>query len=646
MPISRGRLLGRIGEHEAAGALTHEAGHRHHAITLAHDFTDTRHVAFGGTDIRALTQLVVDEKHRRAGIGKELLLDLTKAVKAHPGDSNQRDDGQRPHPQGAPQHFAVSPVHGATIRILFGRIGFDFQQISAEQRRYGDGQNPAQQQRHRNHRKQREQELAGRIGRQANARKRHDADYGSPQQRHLRAARRIAGSRHGGHATLHIDQHAFGDHDRIVNQHAHGNDQCAQRNPFHLNIGQPHHQDGAEHRQQQGDAHHQSNAPAHEHTQHANHDRNRHRQIDDKAVHRLFNHHVLFVDGLQAHAERNLRGDVIEVCGNRLTDFDDIGTGRTGDRNRERRLAIEANQGARILGWHAPDGRHIEQTDLLGRTGPANAQRRNGAGRIESGGRGDAHAQITAARRTGVDDGILGADRRNHLLQRQAQRNQALVGNFDVNGFGRLAAGFHLGHAVNGQQFAAQIIGNLTLLLVRIAFGHHRIEDSEYIAKVIVDHRRARAIGQADGSVVDLVAQLAPDSGQLCAVVGVLDFEFDLRHTGHRLGLDALEFGQLLNRGFQRLGNFLLNLGGRRARVLCGHDGVFQRERRVFEAADRQQAPDATQQTDQCNQPGVDWLADGVTGDIHDGFLDERRRISDERWVQPPCHRAACAHPR
>ena len=90
-------------------------------------------------------------------------------------------------PQPEADEPAVRSVAPSRIKC-FGIGGvFRHQQMAAQQRRHGDCQDPAQQQRDGNDLEQRPQKVPRGVVRQSNRRKCQDADHGGTEQRKLGA---------------------------------------------------------------------------------------------------------------------------------------------------------------------------------------------------------------------------------------------------------------------------------------------------------------------------------------------------------------------------------------------------------------------------------------------------------------------------
>ena len=147
------------------------------------------------------------------------------------------------------------------------------------------------------------------------------------QKRHLGASGRLPRRLAGLLAALHVDEHALRHDDGVIDQHPHGDDQRAERDPLHLDIEHAHEEDSAQHRQKQRRPHDHAHAPAHEQHQHRDHDDDRHGEIDDEIVDRLIDDPVLLVDRVDLHPHWQTVLDGAQMRLHRLADGDDVAVG-------------------------------------------------------------------------------------------------------------------------------------------------------------------------------------------------------------------------------------------------------------------------------------------------------------------------------
>ena len=118
------------------------------------------------------------------------------------------------------------------------------------------------------------------VGREENGQEGQNGDQCCTQQRHGCLP---ANGCHGLHtllAALQIDQDAVDDHNRIIDQHTHGEDEGAERDALHGSVQGVEEQEGAEYGDNQADADDESALETHRDHQDENHDHDRFDQVD------------------------------------------------------------------------------------------------------------------------------------------------------------------------------------------------------------------------------------------------------------------------------------------------------------------------------------------------------------------------------
>ncbi len=631
------RLLRRVGEHEARGPGADEARHIAHAVLLGQVLLDLAGSARGIADMRALRQEQVDVEQRRARRREEALRQAGEDHRADHRQHQQRADGQLRPAQHACCQPAIARVPGAVVCGIGLLVGAGVaQQVMAEQRYQQQGQQPAEQQRHGDDEEQREEELAGGVLGQADAGEGEDADDGRPQQRPLRLLQRLLRRLEDALALALTHQHAVADHHRVVHQHAHGDDQRAEGNPLQLDAGQPHHQQRAEHGEKQHRADDHPGAQAHGDAQHADHDGHREKYVEGEAVHRLVDDAVLLVQRVQLGAQRHAVLVGLQHRLDAVPDLDDVRPGHPADTQRQRRLAVVADDLLRPLGVVARelgDGAQLDPLRAL-----ADRQRAQLLQRIERPAGAQAHEEVAGIDAAGLHRSVGIAQGCGDLVGGDAHRRQLRLIDLHQDAFLLHASDLHLADAIGGEQRAAQVLGRFVQFLERQTVAGQGVEDTVDITEIVVDLRRLDARRQIALGIVDLVAQLVPDLRQRVTVVAVLHLHADLGYARHRARADLLDLRHLLDGAFQRLGHLLLDLQRRGAGVLHIDDGLLDGEFGVFQAADLEEGEDAAEQAGEHQNPDIDRPSDGVTGEIH--------RLSSAPALRSAGPRAACCRRR
>jgi hypothetical protein len=304
----------------------------------------------------------VGEKDRRVGVGEELLLHLAEAPKANRRNQDQRDHNQPAPLQGLPKSVAIKAEQQAGIGIVIA-VRADLEEVVPKQRCHRDGEHPGKQQRDADNRKKREHELARGVGAEADPGESHDADHGRAEQRDLGFACRLFCGVTRVFPTPHRDLHAFGNDDAIVHQHAHGDDERAERNAFHFDGEQSHEQERADHGQQQRDPDNPCRAQAHEKSKHDDDNADRHGQIDEEVVGRLIHDDMLLVDGVKLDAVGDLNLQIGKSGIDAIADVNNVFRCQPGDTEGERLDTVKADHDGGIVLAAARHFGNVSQID-------------------------------------------------------------------------------------------------------------------------------------------------------------------------------------------------------------------------------------------------------------------------------------------
>ena len=205
----------------------------------------------GCCDRRALGQFVVHKEDRRVRVREELLFDLTKPPITGNGHHQKQHDNQPSGLQRKAQDGPISAEQWAGIGVIAADFAL-LEEVMAQKRGYGQRQDPRQHQRDANHGEEGEEEFPRRIGTEPDPGKGHDADDRCAQERDLRFASRFIRRVARGFAPPHRDLHPLGDHNGVIHQHPHGDDQRAKGNPLHFDGEDRHEEKRANNREQQG----------------------------------------------------------------------------------------------------------------------------------------------------------------------------------------------------------------------------------------------------------------------------------------------------------------------------------------------------------------------------------------------------------
>ena len=187
-------------------------------------------------------------------------------------------------PQHKGKELPEQPVYLTIVQILARLFRFHFQRMIRVNRDMRQRQHPTQQQGYRQHDKQIPHVLSRRVRGNKN---REESQYGNqrgPQQRHGRLLRYIRQRRRTLHAPFQIYQYPVDNHDRVVHQHSHGNNQRSQRNPLQRPVKKIKHHERPQHDNHQSRTDNHPAPEPHGKHQHQNHDYHRFHQINHENI--------------------------------------------------------------------------------------------------------------------------------------------------------------------------------------------------------------------------------------------------------------------------------------------------------------------------------------------------------------------------
>ena len=151
------------------------------------------------------------------------------------------------------------------------------------------------------------------------------------------------------------------------------------------------------------------------------------------------------------------------------------------------------------------------------------------------------------------------------------------------------------GHIGHGQQLVFETFG----LLLKFAIGVHgatqAIKHAEYIAKIIVNHRRTCTSWKLTLRIAHLAPELIP---QLLHGIGtdfLLDVDGYLGEACTVLSLEVIELAQRLDGLLEHVRHLLLHFERGCTRIGGGHHGLLDGKRGIFELTHADVGHDAAQ---------------------------------------------------
>ena len=529
------------------------------------------------------------EEQLGAGRGrKELLLHETEARdRGHEGEHGRDHDGAAPAQRefdGAPQRAIDAGVVDGIRIVARARLGELGQQLQAEIGREHHGDHPRGDQGEPDHPEDAARIFAGaRFGEadRQEARRRHQ---GSGQHRERGRGPCIGGGAGAVEALLHFHHHHLDGDDGVVDQEPERDDQRAERDAVEVDAGRVHHGEHDRQHQRNRQRHHDAGAPAERDEADQQHDAERLHEGLDEFRDRFLDDVRLVRDLGDLDADRKLGGDRLHGALEVFTERDDVGAVLHGDAEAERGLAVLAHhEGGRVL-VAALAGRDVAQAEHpavgLDRHRPDGVDAREAA----------RHPQVDAIGR-GVDraarhHGVLLGDAVEHLLRRDAEGRELGVAELDEDLLRLVADEIDLVDVGDAQQALADILGDHLEVGEGEAVRGEHVDCRIDVAVLVVEIRTGDAGRQVAPDVADLLAHLVPQVLHLGGRRAIDEDDLDERHAGLRVGLDAVEPGQLLQLLLDLVGDLGLHLGRGRARPRDIDDHRLDGEGRVLGAAE------------------------------------------------------------
>ena len=239
--------------------------HIFHPFKRADVICQFEHVVLCLRDISAFGQPVIDHHLRRCRSGEEARRDVVEAEHRNGKDANGRAYCEGFLADKCADH-ALEALHQTACFLItrfdrpaLGALVFDrLEQHRAKKRRNRNREDPAVEQRNQDHAEQVACEL-GRIARgKADRSESEDTHQGSTKQWPDRLFDHIAGYLDDLASALASAEHSVCHHDGVIHQHAERDNQSAQRNAVHRNVGEIHRTERRRDGEQKADADHKA----------------------------------------------------------------------------------------------------------------------------------------------------------------------------------------------------------------------------------------------------------------------------------------------------------------------------------------------------------------------------------------------------
>ncbi len=479
---------------------------------------------------------------------------------------------QRPHqqragaaPGGAPQRTAT----GGLVRPRQWRAALERSEHRDQAHRH--------QQRHQHRERDRQGLVAEQLTRHAlheHERKEHrHRGQRRRSDRHADLTRALHRRRHHAEATLAQPRDVLQHHDRIVDHHAGGQREPAQRHDVERQVQLVHEEEGRDqrHRQRQRD---DERAPAV--TEEQQDDEDRQRTADQRVlfdvVQRRLDEGRLVLDRGEAGAGRQTRGKPIEFGAHRLGHADGVGVAFLVDGQLDRLAAIDAHDAFALLvalahlgnvletDRHAGVDADHEVADLVERTELVDRAHE------------EALAALVDAAARGVD--VLVLQPRVDLVDVDAQARQLLLVDQHLDLVLEAAANLDRRHASHRRQVLLQILVGIAPQLLELhlagrgAGAHGQAQPQDRIGRRIEAQQQRLVRFQRQLHAVELVAHF--EAGHVhVGAPGELEHDIGLPRARDRMHpAHVLDHA---DRFLDRLADEVLDLGRRRTFVIGTH---------------------------------------------------------------------------
>ena len=463
------------------------------------------------------------------------------------------------------QQAVEGAVEARIVRVARGRG--DAQHGVAEQRSLRQGQHPAQQQRKRQHDKQRLDDLGHGRRRQIQRQEREDGDQRGAQKAPARCRGPLDEGLPARSAAQHRLTGVVRNDDGVVDEHPHGDDEPGKRRAVQPFAQELHQEQRPADREEQRAPDQHPRAEAHHQHDDRNDDRHRLRKVQQEGPRRFTGNAVLGVEHRKlqphGHSGRQRREQGVDP----LPGLHHVDARLGRDADSRGPASVDPHQRPGRLRIAAFDPRQVAQAVLLAHGGdqqlvfqiveaPVGALFEN------------PHLQLPGPLLAAVDDGVLLADRRHDRLRADRKVRQRRKAHVDIHHGGLLAVEGHLLHPVDGHQRTLQALRPVAQLRLREALvGRQPVVDAVDVAEVVRhgDGRSPRRELRLD--VQRLAPQFVPQLGDLPRTGSRIQFDLDLREPVPRLRGDLVHAAHRLHLAFDRFGDELLDLLRRSARV-------------------------------------------------------------------------------
>ncbi len=308
---------------------------------------------------------------------------------------------------------------------------------------------------------------------------------------------------------LQLHRHGLDRNYRVIHQQAERDDHRAQRDALQIDAEQLHADEHAGQNHRNADCDHDAGAPAEAEEAHQQYDREgfeeRFLEVADIPGHDF----GLVVHAHHVHAERQSRRNLRtprSLCAAEVEDVPAIGH---GDREPERRLAVDLHGGNRRVHGAAPDGDEVAQRHEMAMH--LNRQGCECRRRIQCARGANIDAVVRRIDEAARDHAVLALHGGEYVLRRQPEPGQLVVGEIEIDPLVLRADQVDLANPGHREKLLANVLGDVLELRQCEAIAGDGVNDAVHVAEFVVEERALHARGKRLLDIADLLAHLIPE---------------------------------------------------------------------------------------------------------------------------------------
>jgi hypothetical protein len=370
----------------------------------------------------------------------------------------------------------------------------------------------------------------------------------------------------------------------VVDQQRQRDDQGAERDPLQVDAGDLHDREDDRDRERDRERDHRAcpDPERHEAGRENDDDRlpeRRHEVVDGEIDRDRLVGHQRRLD-----ADRQLCPD---RCHGRLdiaAELQDVAALAHGDREADRRLAVDAEHGLRRVDIAAADLGDVAQADDPV-AGDEVDREQVGLG-LERAGDPQEQPLVAGLHHAGGADDVLRLQRRGQLREVQLEPGQALGREFQEDLLVLGAEELDLGNVRDLQEPRADVLDRVTQLALGEAVRGEPVDDAERVAEIVVEERSDDAGGQRVTDVGDALAHVVPAIRHFGGRRVLAQIDEDDRPPGDGEAAQLVEAAHLLQLALDPLGHLQQGLVERGTGPAGRDDHGPEGERRVLVAAE------------------------------------------------------------